>query len=268
MEVQLGANIALATRLQDEVRAAGVEAAAEKEVDTSPEDREPAIPVESRPAETEELPGVVRLLKQGHFKGVADLRLRIVHADKIAALESERLRADVTDISESLTSSISSTVAELAEAPDSIGAEQADAAVVAFEDQISVAIDTSFASGAFEPEEIETTLQSAFQTLVDQLELGSKADDLTPEGIEFAIGSDALANEADKARRDFLAELREIFSVELSNILALAQSEMTLPPVSEPNGNGRAFDKFLAIYNTIQDSGDIMEESSIIEIDV
>lgn len=267
MQIQPGAAVTLATRMQDEVRAARMEVRAEKKVDEIVEGGELLTTVESKTADTEELPGVLRLLKEGHFRGVADVRLRIVHADKIAAMESEQVKANVTGSSELLTSSISSTVRELAEASDSISGEQAEAAIVTFEDQVNAAIDTSFASNAFDAGVFETTLQAAFQTLVDQLESGSTADDLTTEGIELSVGSDAITNESDEGSRDFLAELREIFSVELSRILEGAGSEMTLPPISEPNGSGRAFEKFLAMYNEIQNGDDVADESSKIETD-
>lgn len=267
MQIQLGAAAAMAAQIQAENRAARMETHAGKDIDTIVADGEPATTIESEPAETKELSGVLRLLQEGHFKGVADVRLRIAHADRIAALESEQTQANITDSSASLTSSISSIVTELAGASDTISAEEADAAIVAFEGQVGGAIDTLLASDAFDVEAVGTTMQVAFQSLVDQLGLGSTAEALTPAAIEVSAGSDPVAIEPETGSRDFLAELNEIFSGELSRILASMESNSMLPPISEPNGNGRAFEKFLALYNEMQNAGEVIDDSPTIEID-
>lgn len=59
-----------------------------------PDPVESTEPVAAEQPESEEkLPGVIRLLQEGHFKGVADVRLRINHYEKLQALESQNLRS-------------------------------------------------------------------------------------------------------------------------------------------------------------------------------
>ena len=43
--------------------------------------------------------GVLRLLQEGHFKGVSDVRLRINFHDEISAMESEQLMEKLTGLS-------------------------------------------------------------------------------------------------------------------------------------------------------------------------
>ena len=50
--------------------------------------------------------GVLRLLQEGHFKGVADVRLRINFHDELAAIEQAHLRASAQENTVPLTESL------------------------------------------------------------------------------------------------------------------------------------------------------------------
>ena len=57
---------------------------------------EPPVAEEPEPTdgeETQEARGVLRLLQEGHFKGVADLRLRVNFAEELAGIELPELSA-------------------------------------------------------------------------------------------------------------------------------------------------------------------------------
>jgi hypothetical protein len=64
--------------------------------------------------------------------------------------------------------------------------------------------------------QIQATLQAAFQSLIDQLELAPAAD---------------------------LDELSASFVASLTSLLTSIEPASTLPAISEPNGNGVAFEK-------------------------
>ncbi|MHC4213704.1 MAG: hypothetical protein ACYSWP_10070, partial [Planctomycetota bacterium] len=47
----------------------------------------------------------------------------------------------------------------------------------------------------------------------------------------------------------FLGELAGMFNASVEGFIESLNSVSVLPPLSEPNGNGAAYEKFLAIYN-------------------
>ncbi|MGE5296238.1 MAG: hypothetical protein ACM3VT_15560 [Solirubrobacterales bacterium] len=66
-----------------------------KKTATSAEETEsPVVDTpDSEPSDTQEARGVIRLLQEGHFKGVADVRLRINFAEELAGSELPELSA-------------------------------------------------------------------------------------------------------------------------------------------------------------------------------
>jgi hypothetical protein len=49
----------------------------------------------------------------------------------------------------------------------------------------------------------------------------------------------------------YIAELRDVFTEALGELNAGLSAATTLPPLSEPSGNGGAYAKFLAIYHDL-----------------
>jgi hypothetical protein len=66
---------------------------------------------------------------------------------------------------------------------------------------------------------------------------------------------------------DFLASLREMFAQELTGLLESAESRDPLPPLSEPQGNGRAFDKFKAIYDELSATDAVLDDNANIDVE-
>lgn len=86
---------------------------------------EPAPAAVEQTTEDTDAEGVLRLLEQGHFKGVADLRLRINFFNDLAAIEAEKLQAVADEKVDAILQSVGSIVGTLtpdAESPpDSTG---------------------------------------------------------------------------------------------------------------------------------------------------
>jgi len=59
---------------------------------------------------SEEQKGVIRNLLEGHFKGVADVRLRINHFEELSAIENSQLKSVVTENIDNVSSPITETI--------------------------------------------------------------------------------------------------------------------------------------------------------------
>jgi hypothetical protein len=209
--------------------------------------------------------GVIRLLQEGHFKGVSDLRLRINFFDEIAALETAQLQTITQEKTDSALASVATVVTSFLEGNDLT--EEQSAAVAdaqqAFEQAVSEAEDqTQALSNAFA--EFLAALQSLFTPPAEP-----EAEPPPPDAEAQATGeesSEEIMEEppaeppqepteelpAADAGPDWLAfveSLQAAFAAAMDDLTSTVNAASALPPLSEPNGNGVAYDKFLAIYN-------------------
>jgi len=58
-------------------------------------------------------------------------------------------------------------------------------------------------------------------------------------------------NETGPDWQGFIETLQTVFSAAMQNLTNALDSTSILPPLSEPNDNGNAYEKFLAIYNEL-----------------
>lgn len=89
-----------------------------KEIKAAEAVEQPVTEQESTVEETMESSdsqGVLRLLQEGHFKGVADIRLRINFFDELAAVEAEKLQAIADEQIEDILQSINTIFGGLIE---------------------------------------------------------------------------------------------------------------------------------------------------------
>ncbi len=260
------------------------------------------------PTDDGKVPGVIRNLQNGHYKGVADVRLRIVHAEKLAALQAQQFAGALEGAADTVTSALQPVVNDLmtelealAAAADAavtgdgdIAAEiaeetadviEADATDIAPDPLASfrAALQEVLAGGATTAASFTDAAQTAFQTLVEQLglnivaaepaaepdagETATPADDTPATGDTgeplAAAPSDAVDAEAGVVPpRDYLAELTAAFDAALQSVLDAAGAASALPPLSEPNGNGAAYAKFLAMYNDLQTDSSAAADST------
>ena len=257
-------------------------------VQTPPEDIETTPPPppsepEVSEQETEEIPGALRLLLEGHFKGVADIRQRIHFADEIAAMETEAeaeaLEETATQQSTALLDTVNSAGQAQTEADDDVAA-----AFDEFNQAVTGATDSFLESETPDATELLGNIGSAFDALiaaltpdpipVDPLPDPPPADPdpiIDPPLDPPPADPDPIPDpplDPPPADPDPIpdppppVDEMTLFIEELTSIFTAAMDAMTdamnntsgasasaLPPLSQPSGNGKAYDKFLAIYN-------------------
>jgi hypothetical protein len=224
----------------------------------------------------EKAAGVIRLLESGHFKGVADVRLRINFHDELSARATERSLSAVNEAAEDFVDDIQAeieSITALQEAESEAGAENA---VSVFEVQVRDSIQTSLSGGEFDLDGLEDSFRSAFEQLASTLLSGSEegedpASELirdaeldssataTPESApseetgEVSQDDPTLVEAASGAEEseDPLAAFSAYFEEALSDLLS-AFGESTVSSVLSPtNGNGTAYQKFLLAYDAL-----------------
>jgi len=226
----------------------------------------------------EEEKGVIRLLLEGHFKGVSDVRLRINFNDELEAIEAaERQAVAEEQMGQILglfggTGDAESTVASAAavegegEEPGPTVAELDGVAELQeiFANEVNEAKEIFLSASAPSTDELADDLWAAFSTFVDSLwELYPPAEE-TPvgeaepadgggkdSGTDGDTGPTPLV-ESGPDWQGFIDNLKSSFSGAMDDLTTAVSAANVLPPLSEPNGNGVAYDKFLAIYNEMR----------------
>jgi len=215
--------------------------------------------------------GVLRLLQEGHFKGVADIRLRINFQDELAAIEGSQLSAAAGQNSASLTESVGPGLQAIVDSGQ-ITQEQADQAINDLDLRINDTID-SFLSGDIQSKDgLSSELKTCFDAFVAFLSGAANAPapaDTEPETLEGDIEPPAteppvtepLATEppaTEPQQQDtqselngFVEEMTAAFDTVLTNFINALGEVKVLPELSPPNGNGVAYQKFLEIYNQL-----------------
>ena len=94
-------------------------------------------------------------------------------------------------------------------------------------------------------------MNSIFEKLVEFLQ--STQPDEVPEP-EQLIAEELPPEQAPESQGAtefdiFLGELAGIFNASVEGFIESLDSVSVLPPLSEPNGNGAAYEKFVEIYN-------------------
>jgi len=184
---------------------------------------------------------------------VADVRLRINFFNELAAIEQEGMQAAVTEKTTALVETVGSSVAGLVESGD-LMPEQSDAVLETFAQDTNQAQQEFLTAQPPSPESLAAGLESAFETLAvslgEILSLAAPAGDLEPaEGA--AAEPDVVADVAGDGF-DFLTDLRAAFDTALANLLSALNEIDAVAELSPPNGNGAAYDKFLAMYNELR----------------
>jgi hypothetical protein len=175
--------------------------------------------------------GVLRLLQQGHFRGVADVRLRINFHDELRAIEVETLTRETREQLSSLAASVDERLGDWVSAdwPDPEGAAALDEQRIRFGDAIAELLERLSSPDGMEREELVSGLQTAIDELTAALPDTDSISDAPP----------------------LLAELREILGTAVGEIGGHLDAADVLPTLSEPRGNGVAYEKFLAVYQEL-----------------
>jgi hypothetical protein len=194
--------------------------------------------------------GVIRLLQDGHFKGVADLRLRINFADELAAVENATRVAALGHAGPGLLEDVNAAVDDFVaglELTEDQGAA-VDTARATLNEALNTVIAESQESGVLDVSALVDRIQGAFDDFFTSLDTV-----LAPveEPASLQAAEEPIIEASAPAPTD---GLRDAFASILSQ-LQDSLSESMLPPLSEASGNGAAYDKFLAIYNEMRGLG-------------
>ena len=262
-------------------------------------------PTEQQDNESTEIPGVIRNLLEGHFKGVSDVRLHINHFEALQAIEQEQLQAVIEDDAATLES-IALNLAQLLNyteeptAPQETSEDIASANVQAPADSEGLTQDQQdSADNASEKVNelltFENQSKDTLLTLVTDLQstLTGLADSLNPplpstinetlqtpvvpldDGEPQIPGAEAAQGQEGQGETppvdspsafeilvsDFIEQLNSVFLIALDELTESLSQVEVFTELSEPNGNGSAYDKFLTIYNDLLATGESNNES-------
>jgi hypothetical protein len=289
--------------------------------------------------------GVIRNLLDGHYKGVADVRLRIVHYEELAAIENGQLKATAETEVEGLLSTIKNAVSGIPELNEPVvpegeeTVESSGATVAGLQNEFADAVNNLL--NEFESAQSPSTsglisgiknvfadfvasLQSLLVPPVEESPLeedppveenppaeenppveesppteegGDAVEGLAAEGedgplyeiypvlpteteapaapeTEPTIGevppegepeplaaptppaeSVTLAVPTGPDYQSLIDELSGVFEAALADLTKALSGSQVLPELSEPSGSGRAYQKFLQIYNNLWSIG-------------
>lgn len=217
--------------------------------------------------QSEKASGVMRLLQEGHFRGVSDVRLRINFQDQISALEADeaanRLETGVRNLTDTLQGELDA-FRETHVLDEELSALFNEASEQLLSD-IASAVDSYSSGDTIQVDDLITSLQSAFDKFAESI--GELLVDDSPEGdpdatlsglsgdaISASGGEDVENPTIDDVLSKFLTEVGETYSSNLDSLRKSLRDVQVLPPLSQPTGNGKAYSKFLAIYDALRNA--------------
>lgn len=225
----------------------------------------------------EESKGVVQKIQEGHFKGVADVRLRINYHEELQKNTTVQVAEQVEKEAEALDEAVTKKVTELED-------EFNFAAEISYSFSFSVTsqrqqitMDTPPNSNEEQPLDVssiigmfKTTFDEIFEALsaLDPAAAPDSAAATTAvmggSGTNQVNGPELQNTEAELSKepagdaepqlsgfQQKLVDLRSFFETELASIEERLRDIMSPPPLSPPQGNGVAYDRFLGMYNDL-----------------
>ncbi len=235
--------------------------------------------------------GVIRLLQEGHFQGVSGLRLQINFHEQLSGITQQSVASTADAGADSILAAVDTVVADFT-ANNELETAILDGITAAQQtfNEAATALFEEFQSGAIGNAQLLTSLQIAFDDFIASIEslipageteIGEgdpvapastnaiEIDGVIPTGGDI-IPLDTTQGVAEEpvpaTEPDFTAFVQAVgdaFSGALADLeLALASAESTVPQISEPNGNGVAFAKFLSVLNALNGTGGSVETTT------
>lgn len=230
--------------------------------------------------------GVLRLLNEGHFQGVADVRLRINFFEQLSAQSQQTAITNLDEQSSTLIGSLSEsfndTVTPLLE--DEETQATISGLLTDFESSLQNTLNEISISD-LDSSALESSIQSSFDSFIEQLSstlLEPTVDSVENETLlSDRIDSSLLVNdlsgddvtvvnltptnetnttETTLALEDALTSFTQAFSQALSEFINSFETSFQQSTLSPYDGNGIAYDKFLAIYNNLQSTTTTVNE--------
>ncbi|MHC4553259.1 MAG: hypothetical protein ACYSUT_10935 [Planctomycetota bacterium] len=229
---------------------------------------EESIPAETEDNSEEKTRGVLRLLQKGHFKGVADVRLRMNFFEEIQEMEAEQLQETADEGLEAINESAQAASQPLTES--ALLDEDQAAALDEFLDNLENIQSGSEEDDTFSAETLIENLQGSLDSLMgvltpapaasEQPEPAETDDGLQlqmPEALmvepaaEEIITEEPVVEEPAEAPNPLLGLVQD-FQEAVQSLIDKLESDLStssaLPEISEAQGNGKAYAKFLAVY--------------------
>ena len=246
------------------------------------EAEEPAVGVTTDPSTINPVPdeleseddgqGALELLLAGHFKAVSAMQQAFHFQDELVAMEAEELRAAAEEQIDGVLESVAAGVGPLlgfgedsvVQAGDAPQAEPTSAAGIQemFNQAVEQAKGEFLGAEAPSTDDLVADLNSAFETFTGLLQgLETSAID-TPNQSLGTVDDEEVGEEEDVEEEESgslessylqscIANLEVSFAAAMDELISALEGVSVLPPLAEPNGNGRAYDKFLAVYNEL-----------------
>lgn len=235
----------------------------------------PTQPEVQKVGKDEKIKGVVRLLQEGHFKGVADVRLRINFFEELSSIEVGEIQKVAGEKIPGVTYSVNVNLEALL-LSDELSEEQVTSIsehMETFTQSVDLMKEDFLNAVQPSKEDLISGLNSGFEEFITSVNLvlfptePESPDDISTNGdvgTEESINVNPVGGENDENIesdqavesetnfQDFISNLRTTFAESLNELTNALNDSKILPDLSEPNGNGKAFDKFLAIYNNLQ----------------
>jgi len=230
--------------------------------------------------EGEGVKGVLRLLQEGHFKGVADVRLRINFHDELAAIEGTELRAVAEENISGLSESIQPTMDTLV-GTGQITQEQADEMMGTFQRTVNQSVE-NFLTGQLSKDALAGKLNSGFSAFLASLTAATNqivtvnegtdenipaVDEILEEVVAEEVISEQIGQEEQTQSPGFVDELTAAFNAGMEQFIAGLNDVTILPELSSPNGNGSAYQKFLDIYNELYGFTNVEKNDDTVSLD-
>lgn len=204
----------------------------------------------------ENTPGVIRLLQEGHFKGVADVRLRINFHDQLTEAATAAAKPGATEAAGELADTIDVKLDELgaALALDDEGLAALADLKAAFGQSAGEATGAFVAADGLAGPALTDGLQAAFDALAASLETLLVPPAAEPEALEAPEPDVPAADDVTAATPDaqeLLSQLADTYAAALAGVTEALSTDGFLGELSPPTGNGVAYDKFLAQYTQL-----------------
>ena len=216
----------------------------------------------------EDVKGVIRLLQEGHFRGVSDVRLRINFFDELAAIEADGLKAAAEEGINSILDAVGAGVGCLPKQSEDAEGEGEDISELQgqFAQSVSETYEEFAAAESPSADALISGVSAAFAAFIEGLwslyepieepveEEGGAGDGeevaaVEAEGEENAEGPEATTAASEGGWQSYIEGLESSFAAAMEELVNSLNGVQVLPELSEPNGNGVAYEKFLAIYN-------------------
>lgn len=220
--------------------------------------------------------GVVHNIQAGHFKGVADVRLRINFADQLPDATGKMAEEQMQEEAEALDINMAEKVDQLQQNFQfEYNFSYSFSLSVSSQQPNQQGADSLNDAQVFDIKSVVESFRKTFDDIFEELSVFgpevhsaktvTEAD--TGEGVmeqnvvdiaeshivNFEV-SEESTDDSEPEPTDFSAalnELRDFFESELQAIEERINAVLPLPPLSPPQGNGVAYDRFLGMYQDL-----------------